>query len=88
MAEQLQFERRGERRWFADLDGGAFYRIEEFPGGTRSDFDLQFIERVADRWSNKGWSLRYEKVSTHRSLERAIERANRHYHDRATLAEA
>jgi len=83
MTDQLQFEHRGERRWFAGLDGDAFYRIEEFPGGRRSDFDLQFIERVADRWSNKGWSLRYEKVSTHSSLERAIERANRHHRDRA-----
>lgn len=88
MTEQLQFEQRSDSRWFAELDGGAFYRIEMQPGQLGADYDLTFIERQADRWTKKGWSLRYERVSMHRSLERAIERANRHHRKRARLAKA
>lgn len=88
MSDQLQFEQRGDGLWVADLDGGAFYRIEMHPGQLRADYDLTFIERQASWWARRGWSLRYERVSTHHSLERAIDRANRHHRIRAKLAKA
>ena len=76
---ELQFEQRSGGLWVAELDGGASYRIEMHPGGLRPDYDLTFVERRPNSWARRGWSPRYDRVSTHRSLERAIERAIRHH---------
>ncbi|CAM3308889.1 hypothetical protein [Tsukamurella hominis] len=80
---KLQFEQRTNGLWVAELDGGTSYRIEMHPGPLRPDYDLRFVERRPDSWARGGWSPRYVRVSTHRSLERAIERANRHHRNRA-----
>lgn len=84
MTDQLQFAQRDDGLWFSKtLEGGAFYRIRMFyPGLPKSDYELMFIERKADGWAPRGWRLRYESVSKHRSLERAIEQANRHHRKR------
>lgn len=90
MTGELQFEQRSDGYWVAEdglwvagLAGGASYRIAMHPGKLRPDYDLTFVER---RPSLRGGLLpRYERVSTHRSIERAIERAHRHHRDRAKL---
>lgn len=89
MTDQLQFEQRSDGYWVAELDGGASYRIAMDPGPLRADYDLTFVDRRSTDsfWERRG-TLQYARVSTHRSLERAIERANRHHRDRAKLAKA
>ncbi len=89
MADRLRFEHRRESsRWFAEIDSGACYRIEMEPTKLGADYYLTFMEREADTGIKKGWKLRYENVSRHRSLERAIERANHHHRNRAKIAKA
>lgn len=89
MTDQLQFEQRSDSRWFAELDGGAFYRIEMERTMLGADYYLTFAYRRSTDsfWERRG-TLQYERVSTHRSLGLAIERANRHHRHRAKLAKA
>lgn len=90
MDDRLTFEQRSGGYWVAEddlfgakVEGGASYRIAMRKEGLtlRPEYELRFAER---RPTLSGKVLPQEKpVSTHRSLERAIERANRHYRDRA-----
>lgn len=84
---RLDFDQRTDNLWIADVADGA-YRIERTTWPLHHEFDLTFTERRASSWARRGWIPRYERVSTHRSVERAIARANRHHRDRAKLAEA
>lgn len=82
MVDQLHFEQRSAGLWLAELDDGAYYRIQMYPGRLRPDYDLTFAGWRPSTRSPRGLSRRYEAVSVHRSLERAIERANRHHRGR------
>ncbi|MFL0579612.1 hypothetical protein [Dietzia sp. 179-F 9C3 NHS] len=89
--EKLHFDQRGETLWIAELADGAFYRIDLYPavsGAHRASYELTFFFRRADDWANKGW--RYQKVcvSSHKSLELAVRRAERFRRELISLAEA
>lgn len=78
----IQFEQRSDHLWIAELEGGAAYRIEMHRDGYSIDYALTFVERRPSTWARRGWTPRYEQVSTHRSFERAAERAARHHRNR------
>ena len=95
MNDRLTFEQRSSGYWVAEddlwaanVEGGASYRIAMRKEGLmlRSEYELRFAER---RPALSGKVLPHEaRVSTHRSFERAIERAHRHYRERAKRTSA
>lgn len=82
MTATLTFEQRSEDLWVADL-GDDSYRIELHDGRLRPDYDVEFVERRTVDSVFGSRRVRYTSVSSHRTLARAMERANRHHRDRA-----